>query len=82
MDDIVTKDGIFKYRWYPGFKDILFGKEGCEACSLYNDEYCPKEKCTKDGAYFIMSFDEMKRERIQKYIEEKKLKKQQELDNK
>ena len=57
MDDIVTKDGIFKYRWYPGFKDILFGKEGCEACSLYNDEYCPKEKCTKDGVYFIMSFD-------------------------
>ena len=82
MDDIVTKDGIFKYRWYPGFKDILFGKDGCEACSLYNDEYCPKEKCTKDGVYFIMSFDEMKRERIQKHIEEKKLKKQQELDNK
>ena len=27
-------------------------------------------------------FDEMKRERIQKHIEEKKLKKQQELDNK
>ena len=80
MDDVVTKDGIFKYRWYPGFKDILFGKEGCEACSLYNDEYCPKEKCTKDGVYFIMSFDEMKRERIQKHIEEKKLKKQQELD--
>ena len=82
MDDIVTKDGIFKYRWYPGFKDILFGKEGCEACSLYNDEYCPKEKCTKDGCYVIMTQREQLNERIQKWLDEKKLKKQQELDNK
>lgn len=68
----------FRYRWESEF----LGEKGCEVCFLKDDEYCPKEKCTKDGVYFIMSFDEMKRERIQKHIEEKKLKKQQELDNK
>ena len=68
----------FRYRWESEF----LVEKGCEVCFLKDDEYCPKEKCTKDGVYFIMSFDEMKRERIQKHIEEKKLKKQQELDNK
>jgi hypothetical protein len=79
MDDIVTKDGIFKYRWQPDF----LGKKGCDVCHLKRfDEYCPKEKCTKDGCYVIMTQRERLNERIQKWLDEKKLKKQQELDNK
>lgn len=75
MDDIVTKDNYYKYRWYPGFKDIVFGKEGCEACDLYNNEYCPKNKCTKDGVYFIMHEWERKFEGISKHFKEKHKKK-------
>lgn len=78
MDDIVTKDGIFKYRWESEF----LGKKGCDVCFLKDDEYCPKEKCTKDGCYVIMTQREQLNERIQKWLDEKKLKKQQELDNK
>ena len=66
MDDIVTKDGIFKYRWYPEY----VGLKGCEVCSLKDDEYCPKEKCTKDGCYGILSERERKYERLSLLIRE------------
>lgn len=59
MEDIITKDGCFKYRWY----DSIFGKKGCDVCNLKGDEYCPLN-CTKDGCYMILSFDEMKSERL------------------
>ena len=57
-------------------------KKGCDVCSLKDEKYCPKEKCTKDGYYRIMTEREQLNERIQKWLDEKKLKKQQELDNK
>ena len=68
----------FRYKWESEF----LGKKGCEVCYLKDDEYCPKEKCTKDGCYVIMTEREQLNERIQKWLDEKKLKKQQELDNK
>ena len=74
MEDIITNDGIFKYRWCPGFKDTIFGSVGCDSCILKNDKYCPNDKCTKDGVYLAVGFNEMKKERIQKHINEKKLK--------
>ena len=55
-------------------------KKGCDVCSLKDDEYCPKEKCTKDGCYVIMTEREQLNERIQKWLDEKKLKKHQELN--
>lgn len=59
MRDILTKDGCFKYKWH----DNYFGKKGCDICNLRNDEYCPSD-CDKNGCYIILSFDEMKSERI------------------
>ena len=67
MEDIVTRDGYFKYRWY----NDVFGNKGCDHCYLKDDEYCPKDKCTKDGCYVILSFDEMKRERLEQLIRER-----------
>ena len=78
MEDIFIIGDKFRFRcrWESEF----LGKKGCEVCFLKDDEYCPKEKCIKDGCYVIMTQREQLNERIQKWLDEKKLKKQQELD--
>ena len=78
MEDIFIIGDKFKFRFR--WESEFLGKKGCDVCSLKDDEYCPKEKCTKDGCYVIMTQHEQLNERIQKWLDEKKLKKQQELD--
>lgn len=78
MEDIYVMGETFRYRWHNEFA----GLKGCEVCFLKDDENCPGEKCTKDGCYVIMTERERLNERIQKWLDEKKLRKQKELDNK
>ena len=78
MEDIFIIGDKFRFRCR--WELECFGEKGCDVCSLKDEKYCPKEKCTKDGYYRIMTEREQLNERIQKWLDEKKLKKQQELD--
>lgn len=66
MEDIITKDGFFKYRW----RNDIFGEKGCGVCDLKDDSYCPKDICQKNGCYMILTFDEMKSEYRRQVAEE------------